>query len=326
MARKYFFTKGLRRSRSYGRRAGPIVLLSVVLAGCGSSTPQGKAGPEQTPYRSDYGSGPERAGAGTRPSDRDVSAIREQARGVFDVASAPGSARGEPVASDAWQIVIAGYSGPRAQEQAAAIAAQARQLGVAGARAEAREKGWVVATGRYAGLTGEAKADLARLKEMVVEGERPFAGAVLAPPEPRHIAGSVPEYDLAAVKAREGRRAVYSLQVAIYKRLDARDPSASDLAEFRKAAEEAVNRLRREGQEAYYYHAPRSSIVTVGVFSHEEYSTTRRLPGGAVVGGSARESMRVVEAREKNPYNLVNGQAVKVRGKLQPSMLVEIPG
>jgi hypothetical protein len=94
-----------------------------------------------------------------------------------------------------------------------------------------------------------------------------------------------------------------------------------ELAEFRKRAEEAVVSLRREGEEAFYYHGPRGSMVTVGVFGPKDLDVTK--PG--------RESFALREARRKFPFNLVNGAQLLVKTKTQqsqsaqPSFVLQIP-
>lgn len=301
---------GLRVSRGLG--AAPLcasLFLAVALFGCSGGS--GRPGPEKA------------------ASPREPTSWRDEAKGVLAPRAGGAGAAAAPDEADRsgqWQIVLASFGGASAREEAQALAAQVQSLGLDGAYADQRGKGWVVAYGRYASLASpQAHEDLARIKQMTLEGDRPFAAAVLAPPEQRRIAGSIPEYDLATVRQRYGSSAAYTLQVAIYTRMDRREPSAADLAQFRKAAEEAANRLRREGQEAFYYHTARSSMVTVGVFTYKDCDATRRLPNGEITTGPAKESPAVAAAKERNPYNLVNGQAVKVRGELQASMLVQLP-
>jgi len=148
--------------------------------------------------------------------------------------------------------------------------------------------------------------------------------------------------DLADLLAQEGRgedaekvlRAAaernpdvfYTLQVGIYGREDGGEPTPSERAEFRAAAEQAVRQLRAEGAEAYYWHAPNRSHVMVGLFGEEDLDASVQPP---------IESAVLQEARENHPHNLLNGTGIRerIRGaggrtdtRLQPSFLVEIPG
>ena len=109
-----------------------------------------------------------------------------------------------------------------------------------------------------------------------------------------------------------------------------RDKAATpkEMAEFRKHAELAVTTLRREGEQAFYYHGPTGSMVTVGLFGQDDFD-----PQAAGV-----ESPMLKQVRKRYPYNLLNGQGMKENVKvqlegggageatrMQPSSLVEVP-
>ncbi len=187
---------------------------------------------------------------------------------------------------------------------------------------ERRGKSLIVAYGTYpSAASPQAQQDLKRIQGLKVGEETPFAGAVLAPPPFESLPGTIPEYDLSTAKKRFGKNAMYSLQVACYMRADGQDPSPEDLAQFRAAAEKAAVELRREGEEAFYYHGPHRSMVTVGIFNDQDIGA----------GKTKTESMKLVMARKAHPLNLVNGLGLKVRthgqkeATLQPSGLIAIP-
>lgn len=225
-----------------------------------------------------------------------------------------------------WSIVIVAARGEDAKPAAEAAAEKVRTKGgLPDAYAEQRGDAWVVAYGHYPNFDdAAAQRDLERIKGMKIDGSQPFAGAVLSPPLVAHVAGSLPQYDLANVKAAQGRRAAYSLQVGVY---DAggqgRQASPEDVKVAREAAEQAALELRREGEEAYYYHGPWRSVVTIGVFPESDLDTSK--------GGAPIQSQRIKDLQVRFPYNLVNGQGLMVRhegdakGRLQPSFLVAIP-
>jgi hypothetical protein len=233
---------------------------------------------------------------------------------------AKNAAPGEPDRS--WTIVIASASGPDADQMAGMALEKVRTVGgLPKAYMEHRGKATVVAYGRYDGaMSKDAQQDLERLHTMTVDGQTPFANAILSPPPFDTLPGSIPDYDLATAKQRFGKNAIYSLQVACYERADGSEPTAKDLADIRGAAEKAAVELRREGEEAFYYHGPRKSMVTVGIFGDKDLDVRTR-----------KESFRLTEARKNHPLNLVNGQGYKVRVRgqteatLQPSVVIAIP-
>lgn len=196
--------------------------------------------------------------------------------------------------------------------------------GLPEARLEKRGQRYLIAYGRYRDpAMPEARADLQRVRGTVVDGELPFAGASLIAPAAADSAVKFDEFDLRTVKQRLGKnQAIYTLQVNAYGRPDRAKPSAEELKEFRSTAEEAVKKLRADGDEAYFYHGPHMSIVTIGVFGPSDYDERR--PGLA-------DSPRLKAAREKFPNNLLNGMGVRVRSAgqgeatLQRSQLVAIP-
>src|SRR5207249_754255 len=104
-----------------------------------------------------------------------------------------------------------------------------------------------------------------------VGGQRPYVGAYLAPPPAGQMPGSLPQYNLLRAREAFGEKALYTLQVGVYGRRDLEHPSEADLAEERRAAEEAAFRLRQEGELAFYYHGPQMSTVSVGVFDQTDF-------------------------------------------------------
>ena len=123
-------------------------------------------------------------------------------------------------------------------------------------------------------------------------------------------------------------RGVYTLQVAVFR-------PEKDFQEVRKAAVDYCRSLRRDGYEAYYYHGPAQSVVTVGTFDESDVFE---------VNGVQKYSARVrrLQHKEAFKYNYENGQKrvrivheqviengkVKdVESRKEPySFLVKIPG
>jgi hypothetical protein len=248
--------------------------------------------------------------------DRDLA---EEGRSLFS--------RGDPkIAKEAaWSIVIVAYRGDQRDARAQADLAQVHAQGaLRDAYVEDRGDATVIAFGRYASPEDpRAQRDLQRIREMEIEGGRPFVGALLTPPATANL-GTNPLYDLRNVKKTLGGWVVYSLQVGAYGRLD-KPATPDEMAQFRNAAEEAVLQLRREGEQAFYYHGPTMSSVLVGAFGADEFEANPN-----PLRPPLYESPGIRLAKEAFPYNLFNGQAIRDRGpdgrpRLQPSRLISVP-
>jgi hypothetical protein len=277
-------------------------------------------------------------GGGTksqRPKDKKNDA-RDEGKKVFAPATT-GARNGGGAPHTGWSVMIAGFRDDNRHELAEeGLRKFQAASGLTGAFVEDRGNVSVIAYGQFASATApDAKAALEKIRTLQVtleDGRRgtPFIDAFLAPPD--DVSGSMPEFDLRSVKKLKGKDALYTLQVAYYGRVDKQPSTAAELADFRKAAEEATLRLRREGEQAYYYHSPIGSTVTIGIFGTSDYT-----PGEA--GGKPEYQSPALSAlRKRFPNNLVNGAGVKetvktigVDGRpvkyqvLQTSRLVSVP-
>jgi len=226
--------------------------------------------------------------------------------------------------STQWSIVLVTLPKPELAPQVLSTVQSTH--GLIGAYISERMGKAVILYGRYEGPDDRrALIDLDRVREIQSGTSRPFAAAFLAPPSASALAGSNSEYDLRTVKSRFGPAAFYTLQMGVYGDPNNGTPNASDIREFRQAAERAVLELRGQGEQAFYYHAPLRSMVTIGVFGEQDFdgSTT-----------PAIESMRLRELRKRFPHNYLNGQGIRETvtsatgqrvKRLQPSSLVGIP-
>lgn len=257
-----------------------------------------------------------------RPSDE----MKEEARKVLGRGANKPSAKGDKkdsASSSQWCIALASLRGPE-RDEAAPIALTKTQT--AGKLPEAylvrRTNAIVVAYGKYDGPDDpKAQADLKRVQEIVVDGLPPYAFAFLCPPEEEPKVGGSPEHNLLQAKKLYGEKALQTLQVAVYGREDLKNPTEKDLEECRKAAEIACARYRQDGELAFYYHGPRRSMVTIGVFDETDFDPQLK----------DYHSVRLLETKKRHPYNLYNGAAIRERrpgqkeGRLQASTLVKIP-
>jgi len=243
----------------------------------------------------------------------------------------------KPVAKQtgAWTIVLAAFRGDQQKEAAQEMLQHiAGQKELAGVFVEGRGEGrsTVVAVGRFADPSApEALARLEKIRTLEVGGKRPYMGAFLAPPGELINLGQRPEYNLARAREQFGDRAQYSLQVAAYGRKDlldaGRTPTEEDLKESRRAAEQAAADLRNQGELAFYFHGPRYSMVTVGVWAETDFAR-RAQPGSDERPRS--ENPELTALRQRFPHNLYNGAGVKVKTKdnrevIQASAIVKVP-
>ncbi|MCC5787354.1 MAG: hypothetical protein JJU33_11710 [Phycisphaerales bacterium] len=282
----------------------------LVLAGCagGSGSTQAQSGAGQSQVGSELfgsNSGGARGGRGGSASQSD----------------------------SGWSIVIAHFPADEDGAQRANYALQ--RVRTAGrlpeARMEDRGDRIVIIYGSYTDLNDRrAREDLQRIRGLTIDDERPYSRAIIGPPAVREVYGEIPEFDLRNARQHHGQDKDFTLQIAIYGRQDGDRPSDRELTEIRRTAETAVAELRREGQEAFYFHGSTRSTVTVGLFTEDEV-------GGRGADGVRRsESMRLREVRREHPNNLLNGQGIReripgTRGnaernfRLQPSQLVMVP-
>lgn len=217
-----------------------------------------------------------------------------------------------------WTIVLAAFRGEASETTAQAALATFKQIPeLREAFMEKRGEATIVGLGRFIQpAAGDAKESLERVHTLTLDGQRPFAGAILAPPEAVTLVGSLPEYNLALAKQTFGKQVLYTLQVGVYTSVDPKQRiTAADVAEFRRKAEEAVVKLRQEGEAAFYYHSDDKSMVTIGLFGNEALART--------------EPLGLRQLRGRFPYNLYNGAGIRSRKAgqetIQPSLLVKIP-
>jgi hypothetical protein len=294
--------------------AKPLLRLALAaLLACGLFAHPAAAQPGETykpSSKKPSGGRPETPKAG---EDAQKQKLREEGRGLFGGGAGAGAGKGgasgggapADAGPSAWTIIIYAFRGDEELQAPDALRRAQTEAGFKGAFLEKRGPATVIAYGRY-GSPEEAQKDLDRIHEteVTIQGEdgkpirgKPFRDAFLSPPQ--DIKGSLPEYDLRNAKRLKGDWVLYTLQVGVYSRED-KAPTQKELEEFRKAAEQAVVQLRREGEQAYYYHGPMRSSVTIGLFGKEDYDPKSHL-----------ECAALRQLRKKFPYNLQNGAGVK---------------
>ncbi|MEQ9453667.1 MAG: hypothetical protein RLN76_03615 [Phycisphaeraceae bacterium] len=162
--------------------------------------------------------------------------------------------------------------------------------------------------GRFDSRTSRStRRTVDRVTDAEIEGVKVFAKARAVPVAGGRIPVTDP-YNLAGYPGR------YSLQIAAY------DRAFGD--NFRKAAEEAVKTLRQDDHEAYYFHGPHLSLVTIGIFEDMDFANTPE--------GFRGYGPRIRAIQEVFPYNSLNGLTIQERfqGQTlgnQPSSLIRVP-
>lgn len=149
--------------------------------------------------------------------------------------------------------------------------------------------------GRFASASDKGvRPALDKIQQIELDGEKVFEQAQLVPlvGEGRVIADP---FDLRQFSG------YYSLQIGFY------DEAAG--SNFREYAEQAVRTLREEGHEAYYYHGPFRSIITIGVFTYDQAFVS--------AGNVDTYAPHIRELQKAFPFNLGNGSTInqKENGK-----------
>ncbi len=249
--------------------------------------------------------------------------FKEEGKKLFDKNKPAGQPGKEGGTSAGWSVAVFTFRGDERAKESRSVLQYVRTTGrLPEARMEERGQSVVILVASFEDpQSPEARAELERVRAVKVDDKLPYASAFLAPPVNGVGEGRRPEINLLRVKEQQPA-ALYSFQVAVYGRDDIKDRpiTEDDLRDARHGAEQAALQLRAEGEEAYYYHGPRMSMVTIGVFDITDFDS--QMP--------QFESDRLKAVRKRHPLNLYNGKAIKVTvpGKgeqLQTSSLVNIP-
>lgn len=304
----------------------PVCVLALALAAQAALARPGRGRPKPPPPRQDQPATTETGDRELFPTDR---ATNRATTGDANTDGAGGDdvfgPRDVPTGVAGWSIVLGGVAGDDLASAQRALDS-IRMNGVPEARLENRARGRFVVVGSYADPTApEVRRELQRVRSIVIDGRLPYLFSFLSPPPKADLTGSTPEHDLRLARRLFGEQAIYTLQVGIYGRTTGGLPTPEELRQFRRAAEQAVARLRAEGEAAFYYHDTYRSSVTVGVFGTRDHDPSVR---------PALESFSLIETRKRFPNNLLNGEGIleTVRNssgvplnRLQSSVLVAIP-
>lgn len=190
--------------------------------------------------------------------------------------------RKEAEADQGYAILLDTYEGGNADRRARQLAHRLTQEGgMTDVWTKRVGKGVAVYRGQYGDPgTDSARRDLRLTREAQMDGMRPFEKAQIVPLTQGKVASSNSPMDLRRYKG------AYTLLVGYYDMEFGKD--------FRQAAEKAAAVIREGGDEGYYLHTARYSLVTVGIFPPEEIIDGQPSPPAA-------------KLQKKFPYYLSNG-------------------
>lgn len=210
-----------------------------------------------------------------------------------DAAPAEDSRRGA-AAHGTWTIPLDRFTGNDRQGEAQSLV---RQLRASELWVEDVDGVATVYRGRYHDPSSdEARIALQKTRRIELDGERPFNDARLTHLSSDGRGRASDPHDLRQYVG------YYTLQIGYY--------DADFGKDFRDAAEEAVEALRADEHEAYYYHGPHRSLVAVGLFQYPEAFITAANPTGSKRSTVDAYSPRVRELQKAFPHNLGNGRTL----------------
>lgn len=154
----------------------------------------------------------------------------------------------------------------------------------------------------------QVQDELHKVRLMVIDDVKRFEKAQIIAFGKTAMTAAQPS-DLAQFAGIQG----YTLQVAFF------DKAGGE--RFREAAETYCRQLREKNEQAYFYHGPNRSMVTVGLFTDADWEGE---------GVKRHYGPRIRELQERFPHNLGNGSTIveKSNGQIigdQPSVLVHLP-
>lgn len=226
----------------------------------------------------------------------------------------PEQARPDPTmptyAGSGWGVELAAFSGRDRQAGAARLITYLKdKSNITDAWPYDQGNRTLVLRGRFENAgAAEAQELLYQTRQLSIDEQQPFAKAQLTPYGSAAANAATPS-DLQQFAGMAG----YTLQVAVF--------DAAGGPRFREAAEAYCRQLREKNEQAYFYHGPNRSMVTIGLFNDSDL-----IPQGPVM----QYGPRIREIQERFPHNIANGSTIveKAQGQIigdQPSVLVHLP-
>ncbi len=256
--------------------AGLMTGLSCLLAGCMVETSRSSTWDN---FASDWQSQP----AQNTPSNRTG---RRQNRAPQQVTT--------------WSIPLQRYTGPHRYTNAQwLIQTLTQEHGLTQLSIQDAGGVSVVYAGRFESADDPAAAALlGRVQQIQLQGQQPFTEARL---QARHDTGEAADpWDLAPHHGK------YSLAIAFY------DSAFDEERGRRQAAEDAVKTFRDDGFDAYYYHRPQRSYITIGLWDEHQAFTEEIDTSSGETTFLQVYSPQVLAMQERFPNLLGNGVTIEL--------------
>lgn len=223
----------------------------------------------------------------------------------------PEFGRGDEASSRGYAIPLASFQGANRHVEAYSLIQQIReQTQLADLWSQDDGQKYTVYHGKYRTPDQfDAEANLEFVRKAKIDGETPFADAELEPITRGTRAQTSPN-DLRQYAQRS--HGLHTFEVAIF---------TAEAGPFRREAEALAERLREAGEEAYFYHGPNSSSVTIGIFTLEDFVRVGHTDGYG-------PAIRAVQQR--HPHILINGKTELAveddpASGSEPTKLVRVP-
>lgn len=221
--------------------------------------------------------------------------------------------------NEGWAILLEAFEGDKQEAQAARLVKRLRQdLSIPDVWIRQDGKKTCVMRGQYIDASDElARSDLRQTRMLVLDGARPYEAVELVP------LGESARGGTSAMDLRQyAGKGLYTLQVAAFDEAYGKD--------FRKAAERYAAELRAKGDQAFYYHGHFLSLVTVGIFTDDDFKEIEVVqPTSKGVSRFKQRTYgpRIEYLQKTYPANLFNGYTVVETGpdgskRDQPSFMV----
>ena len=208
-----------------------------------------------------------------------------------------------PAAEPGWAILVKTFRGrKRAKDAEQFIEKLQQETNMPDLWPKEHKRKVYVYRGRYVDPDGFAAKDQLRQTRLTqFENKRPFLDVALARVVQKRVelgkGGDVKvtaEMDL----KRHVDQGLYSLQVGVYNDAFGKD--------YRRQAERCAGVLRADGHKAFFFHRQYKSMVTVGLFTHDEALVPFQRDGHL----EEAYSPTIRELQKTHQYNLLNGRTI----------------
>jgi hypothetical protein len=230
-----------------------------------------------------------------------------------DPQPAAGDSNAKAARPQVYSVKLAAFTGPNRQNDVIDMIRRVRtQTGLTDLWvADTGEKS-LLQVGRFRSPNDlDARFALRTARDAEIDGEKPFQDAQVRPIQTGYGEPGV-EPDPHDLRQFAGTPDYHTLEVAIF------TPAHGA---FRSAAKKMTDKLREKDHEAFFYHGPNASSVTVGLFTRDDWD---------LVGTTEVYGPRIKSLRAEFPDLLVDGEKrPRVQGDpsqgYEPTKIVRVP-